>query len=110
MRIGVAVDWSDQAFSTVQNIFQLYQPEEIILIHAVDLHPFENPLLAPAVAKQAFEDFREAMLDGGRRLLDQTAALVPSDRVRITRRLEIGRPAPVILDTLNAAHPDLMVM
>ena len=110
MRIAVAVDWSDQAFSTVQNVFQLYQPEEIILIHAVDLHPFENPLLAPVIAKQAFEEFRQAMLDGGRTLLDQTAALLPPDSMKITRRLEVGRPAAVILDVLNSTHPDLIVI
>ena len=51
MRIAVAVDWSDQAFDTVRSIAHLYQPQEVILIHAVDLHPFENPLLAPPVAK-----------------------------------------------------------
>jgi nucleotide-binding universal stress UspA family protein len=110
MRIAVAVDWSDQAFSTVQNVFQLYQPEEIILIHAVDLHPFENPLLAPVIAKQAFEEFRQAMLDGGRTVLDQTAALLPPDSMKITRRLEVGRPAAVILDVLNSTHPDLIVI
>jgi nucleotide-binding universal stress UspA family protein len=110
MRIAVAVDWSDQAFSTVQNVFQLYQPQEIILIHAVDLHPFENPLLAPVVAKQAFEEFRQAMLDRGRKLMGQMAALVPGEGVKITRRMEVGRPAAVILDVLNAVHPDLMVI
>lgn len=110
MRIAVAVDWSDQAFDTVNSIGRLYQPQEIILIHAVDLHPFENPLLAPAVAKQAFEEFRQAMVDGGRKLLDQTAGLIPDGDVKITQRLEVGRPAAVILDVLNAVHPDLMVI
>lgn len=110
MRIAVAVDWSDQAFNTIQSIIQLYQPQEIILIHAVDLHPFENPLLAPAVAKQAFEDFRATMVDAGHKLLDQTAALISDEGTKITPRLEIGRPAVVILDTVKSAHPDLMVL
>ena len=110
MRVAIAVDWSDEAFSTVPNVFQLYQPQEIVLIHAVDLHPFENPLLAPVVAKQAFEEFRQAMLDRGRRLMEQMAGLIPDESVKITRRIEVGRPAAVILDVLNAVHPDLMVL
>jgi nucleotide-binding universal stress UspA family protein len=110
MRIAVAVDWSDQAFDTVRSIAHLYQPQEVILIHAVDLHPFENPLLAPPVAKQAFEEFRQAMLDAGHKLLDQTSALLPTGTITITRRLEIGQPAAVILDVIHSAHPDLIVI
>jgi Universal stress protein UspA and related nucleotide-binding proteins len=110
MRIAVAVDWSEQSFDTVKGIAHLYQPSEVILIHAVDLHPFENPLLAPPVAKQAFEDFRNAMMDAGRKLLDQSSALISHERTKITRRLEMGRPATIILDVLKSVHPDLMIM
>jgi nucleotide-binding universal stress UspA family protein len=110
MRIAVAVDWSEQSFDTVQGLAHLYQPSEVILIHAVDLHPFENPLLAPAVAKQAFEEFRDAMMEAGRKLLDQTSALIPQEGTKITRHLESGRPARVILDVLKSVHPDLMIL
>ena len=110
MRIAVAVDWSEPSFDTVQSITFLYQPSEVILIHAVDLHPFENPLLAPAVAKQAFEEFRDAMMDAGRKLLDQSSALVSHERTKIACRLEFGRPATVILDVLKSVHPDLMIL
>lgn len=110
MRIAVAVDWSEQSFDIVKSLASLYQPSEVILIHAVDLHPFENPLLAPAVAKQAFENFRDAMMDAGRKLLDQSSALVSHDHTKITGRLEIGRPATVILDILKSVHPDLMIL
>jgi nucleotide-binding universal stress UspA family protein len=50
------------------------------------------------------------MLDRGRKLMGQMAALVPGEGVKITRRMEVGRPAAVILDVLNAVHPDLMVI
>jgi nucleotide-binding universal stress UspA family protein len=110
MRIAVAIGWSEQSFDTVKGIAHLYQPSEVILIHAVDLHPFENPLLAPAVAKQSFENFRDAMMDAGRKLLDQSSALVSQERTKITRRLEMGRPATVILDVLKSVHPDLTIL
>ena len=110
MRIAVAIDWSESSFDTIKTIARLYQPSEVILIHAVDLHPFENPLLAPAVAKHAFEDFRDAMRDAGRKLLDESSALVSHENTKITRRMEIGRPATVILDVLKSVHPDLMIL
>lgn len=110
MRIAVAVDWSEQSFDTVKSIARLYQPSEVILIHAVDLHPFDNSLLAPTVAKQAFEEFRGAMMEAGRKLLDQISALIPQEGTKITRRLEIGRPATVILDVLKSVLPDLMIL
>ena len=110
MRIAVAVDWSEQSFENVKSMASLYRPSEIILIHAVDLHPFENPLLAPAVAKQAFEQFRDAMMDAGRKLLDQTSGLIPQEGMKITRRLEIGRPATVLLNILKSVHPDLLIL
>lgn len=110
MRIAVAVDWSEPSFDTVKSIAHLYQPSEVILIHAVDLHPFENSLFAPAVAKQSLEEFRDAMMDAGRKLLDQCSALISHERMKITRCLEIGRPATVILDVLKSVHPDLMIL
>lgn len=110
MRIAVAVDWSEPSFDAVKGMAYLYQPSEVIMIHAVDLHPFENPLFAPAIAKQAFEEFRDAMMEAGRKVLDQTSALIAHEGTKITRRLEIGRPAAVILDVLKSAHPDLMVL
>jgi len=110
MRIVVAVDWSDQAFNAVQEVVRLYTPEELTLVHAVDLGFLEKPAVAQAMALQGYDEFRRAMLDAGRQLLDQTSALVPP-KVPTTRRLcEIGSPADVILDTARSASADLVVV
>ncbi len=102
MRILVAVDWSEQAFTAVQTATQLYTPEELTLAHAVDLRPFDNPVLAPVASRDAAQEFRQAMLDAGEKLLDQTTALVPSDVASVHRLCTIGSPARVILDAARS--------
>ncbi|WP_447976905.1 universal stress protein [Candidatus Nitrospira bockiana] len=109
MRILIAVDWSDEAFAAVRTALMLYRPEEVALLHAVDLRPFDQPLLAPAVAKKAFEEFREAMERAGQDLLDRSAQLLP-EGITVSRRRETGNPAAVILDAVEKTRPDLAVL
>ena len=110
MRIVIGVDWAEQAFTAVGTAFQLYTPQEVVLVHATDLRPFENPLFVPPVSKQTFEEFRRAMLDAGKEVLDKTAALVPIDGVSVRRVCEIGTPAAVLLDAAEATGADLVVV
>lgn len=110
MRIVVAVDWSDQAFNAVQEVVRLYTPEELTLVHAVDLGFLENPAVAQAMALQGYADFRRAMCDAGQQLLDQTSALAPPAGPTVRRLCEIGPPAGVILDTARSASADLVVL
>jgi len=81
-----------------------------VLIHAVDLRPFENPLIAPPIAKQAFKAFQKAMIDSGTQVLDSLEATVRSENLRITRRVEVGHPASVVLDAVASIHPDLLAV
>jgi nucleotide-binding universal stress UspA family protein len=110
MRIAVAVDWSDQAFNAVSTAVTLYKPTELVLIHAVDLRPFENPLIAPPIAKQAFKEFQQVMIDSGTQLLDSLEGTVRPENLRITRRLEVGHPASVVLNAVASTHPDLLAV
>ena len=110
MRILVAVDWSDETFAAVQAVGRMYFPDELALIHAVDVTPFESPVFAPHIAKEAYADVRQAMVQSGEQLLEQTAALAPAG-VKSTRRLcELGEPADVVLDAARAAAADLLVL
>ncbi|MES4786749.1 MAG: hypothetical protein C4294_14020, partial [Nitrospiraceae bacterium] len=95
MRVVLALDWSEQAFNAVQAVTRLYTPEELTLLHAVDLRLFRAPLLTPPIAKQAFEEIRQALVEAGDKLLDQAAGLVPPGPASITRLVEIGAPAEV---------------
>ena len=110
MRIVAAVDWSDETFSAVQAVTQLYAAEELILIHAVDVRPFESPVRGLAIARQAYEEYRQALVNAGNQLLEQTSALVQTSVGSIRRLCEIGAPTDVILDTIRAASADLVVL
>lgn len=110
MRVVVAVDWSDQAFSAVQEVCRLYEPNELTLVHAVDLGLLESPVMAQAMNLQGYDDFRKGMLDAGRQLLDQTAKLVPADVASVKRISAMGRPAQVVLDAAKEAAADLVVV
>jgi nucleotide-binding universal stress UspA family protein len=103
MRIVAAVDWSEQAFTAVQTALQLYTPDELMLVHAVDLRPFDNPVFAPVPSKTAVEELRQAMLEAGQQLFEQTATLVPSDVAHVRRVCSFGTPAQVILDASRTA-------
>lgn len=110
MRILVAVDWSDETFAAVQAVARMYCPDELALIHAVDVTPFESPVFAPHIAKEAYADVRDAMVQAGERLLEQTAALAPAGVKSVRRLCELGSPADVILDAARAAAADLLVL
>lgn len=109
MRIVVAVDWSDQAFTAVQEVCKLYKPQELTLVHAVDLGFLESPVVAQAMNVQGYGEFRQAMVDSGKQLLTQTAALVPPTVPSVKRVCEIGKPAKIILGA-SAAAVDLLVL
>lgn len=109
MKIVVAVDWSDQAFNAVQEVCKLYKPKELTLVHAVDLGFLEYPSVAQAMNVQGYDEFRKAMVDSGKQLLTQTAALVPP-AVTVKRVCESGSPAKIILAAAQAAPADLLVL
>lgn len=110
MRVIIGVDWSDQAFAAVTQTFQLYHPTDVTLVHGVDLGILEHPFVAQAGNVQGYDDFRNAMVDSGRQLLERAAALVPAEVESIRKVNEIGDPAELILDSAKNLSADLIVV
>jgi len=110
MRIAIGVDWSDQAFTAVSQTFHSYHPSDVTLVHGVDLGMFEYPIVAEAANLQGYDDFRNAMVDAGRQLVDRAAAMVPADIGNVRRINEIGSPAQVILNAAKTVAADLIVV
>ena len=110
MKVVAGVDWSDAAFAAVQQLGLLYRPEELTLVHGVDLGLFEYPIVAEAANLQGYDIFRKSMFDAGSESLDRAATMLPED-IAIPRRLcEFGKPARVLLDTATALAADLIVV
>ncbi len=109
MRIVVGVDWSDETFSALYVVNQLYRPQELVLVHAVNTKSFQDPFFAPAVAKEVYSEIRQSMMKSGEQLLEQSAQLLSPD-IPLRRLCEEGPPEEVILDTIRSAAADLVVV
>ena len=110
MRIAIGIDWSDQAFTAVTQTFHLYHPTDVTLVHGVNLGFFEQPIIAEATNLQGYNDFRNAMVDAGRQLLERVRAMVPPDVKTVRTINEIGSPAKIILDGAQTVAADLVVV
>ena len=110
MRIAIGVDWSDQAFTAVTQTFHAYRPSYVTLVHGVDFGMFESPIVAQAANLQGYDDFRNAMVDAGKQLLDRAEAMIPPDIGNVRRINEIGSPAQIILNAAKTVAADLIVV
>ena len=63
MRLVIGVDWSEHAFDAVQVATALFRPDDVALVHAVDLGWFRNPVVAEAGNVQGYDDYKLAMMD-----------------------------------------------
>ncbi|MCS6317651.1 MAG: universal stress protein [Nitrospira sp.] len=110
MRALIALDWSEQAFVAVREVTYLYDLQEVILVHGIDLGMFQYPIVAEVSNLQGYDDFRKAMEKAGQQLLDHTSTMLPSEGLSITRVCEFAKPAALILDKARETHPDLIVI
>ena len=110
MRVLIALDWSEEAFAGVREVTYLYALREVILVHGIDLGMFQNPLVADMSNLQGYGEFRTAMAQAGRQLLDHTTTLLPSENLSITRVCKFAKPASLILDTARESGAELIVM
>ncbi|MBP6262484.1 MAG: universal stress protein, partial [Nitrospira sp.] len=110
MRALIALDWSEQAFAAVREVSYLYDLQEVILVHGIDLGMFQYPIVAEVSNMQGYDDFRTAMEKAGQQLLDHTSTMLPSDGLSITRVCEFAKPASLVLDKARETHADLIVI
>ena len=110
MRIVVGVDWSDEAFAAVEQIGLLYRPDDVVLVHGVDLGMFQSPIVAGAVNLQGYDEFRQALIDAGRQAVERCRTLLPAEIPSIRTLCEVQHPAAFILDSAAAVKADLIAM
>ena len=110
MRIVAGVDWSDEAFATVEQIGLLYKPDEVVLVHGVDLGMFHYPVVAGATNLQGYDDFRQAMIDAGRQAVERCRTLLQAEVPSIRTLCEVQHPAAFILDSAATVQADLIAV
>ena len=110
MRILVGVDWSNEAFAAVEQIGLLYRPDDVVLVHGVDLGMLQSPLVAAATNLQGYDEYRQALIDAGRQAIERCRTLLPAETPSIRTLCEVQHPAAFILDSATAVQADLIAV
>ena len=110
MRIVAGVDWSDEAFAAVEQIGLLYRPDDVVLVHGVDLGMFHYPIVAGAVNLQGYDEFRQALIEAGRQAVERCRTLLPAETPSIRTLCEVQHPAAFILDSAATVKADLIAV
>ena len=110
MRILAGVDWSDDAFAAVEQIGLLYRPDEVVLVHGVDLGLFHYPIVAEAANLQGYDEFRHALMEAGRQAVERGRAMLPAEIPSVRTLCEVQHPASFILDSAASVKADLIVV
>jgi nucleotide-binding universal stress UspA family protein len=110
MKVLAAVDWSEASFAAVEQLALLYRPEEVVIVHGVDLGLFQSPMVAQAVNLQGYDEFRQSMLDAGLRVVERARAMLPADIPSIKTLCEAQHAASFIVDQARALQADLVIV
>ena len=110
MRIVAGVDWSEEAFAAVEQIGLLYRPDEVVLVHGVDLGMFHYPVVAGAVNLQGYDEFRQALIEAGRQAVERCRTMLPAETPSIRTLCEVQHPASFILDSAATVKADLIAV
>jgi nucleotide-binding universal stress UspA family protein len=110
MKIVAGVDWSDEAFAAVEQIGLLYRPDEVVLVHGVDLGMFHYPIVAEAANLQGYDEFRHALMEAGRQAVERCRTLLPAEIPSVRTMCEVQHPAAFILDSAASVRADLIAV
>lgn len=110
MKIVAGVDWSDEAFASVEQIGLLYRPDEVVLVHGVDLGMFHYPIMAEAANLQGYDEFRQASVESGRQAVERCRTLLSAETPSIRTLCEVQHPASFILDSAASVKADLIAV
>lgn len=110
MRILLAVDGSEESYQATKTLAQLSRPEQTIVLHVLDVPKPTYPMVMPEVAQELYATMERQMREEGERILHRATASLPMPAGPISKRLEIGKPADLILSVAQEQQVDLIVL
>ena len=110
MRVLLATDGSSEAYEAGQSLAHLSKPQEVILLHVVDVPSTDYPLMTPEASTRLSLSIEQSMLQEGERILTHAASFLPPHVGPVQKRLETGSPTDVILSTAQKENIDLILM
>lgn len=109
MHVLLAVDGSDYSYEAARALAHFQRADRLTILHVMDVPTPMYPTVVPEVAREIYETVERGMREEGESLLNRMASLLPLNVGPVTKRLEIGKPADLILAEAKE-QVDLIVM
>jgi nucleotide-binding universal stress UspA family protein len=110
MKILLAIDGSEQSYEAARALTGLAPAEDLTVLTVVTVPGLSYPTLGAGLAKDLSMQVEQAMREAAEKLLDQTISILPPHPGPVTKRLELGAPAEVIITIAKERNSDLIVL
>jgi nucleotide-binding universal stress UspA family protein len=109
MKTLLAVDGSENANEALR-LLKYLSIDHLFVLHALHVPKPAYPMMVPEVARDLYHEIERGMRADGERLLDRTVSLLPFHTGPVTRVLQVGSAAEVILTTIEQEKIELIVL
>ena len=110
MKITVAVDGSSQSGYAVQALAHLAPPEELALVHAMNLPDFNYAMITPELRQEVQTDMQAKLQKEGEGILFQAKSQLPVDFPEAQIIHQLGHPVNVIIESAQSAKSHLIML
>lgn len=110
MRIVVPIDGSTCSTFSVDALAHFTPPEELTLVHALQLPDFNYPMITPDLRTEVQEEIKAQLRQEGEGILDEAQKHLPADFSHVQRIHQIGHPVDVIVETARSAQSNLILL
>jgi len=110
MNITVAVDGSSYSRYAIQCLAHFAPPEELVLVHALNLPDFNYAMITPELRTEIRDDMETKLRKEGEGILTQAQEQLPSDFSQVQRIHQMGHPVDIILETAQSAKSHLIIL
>jgi nucleotide-binding universal stress UspA family protein len=110
MNITVAVDGSSCSGYAIQALAHLAPPEELVLVHAMNLPDFNYAMITPELRAEVQADMEAKLRKEGEGILAKAQEQLPSGYSQAQQIHQVGHPVNVILETAQSAKSHLIIL
>lgn len=110
MKITIAVDGSIYSRHAIQALAHLAPPEELVLVHAINIPDFNYAMISPDLRAEVHADMEAKLRKEGEGILTQAKEELPSDFSQVQVIHQIGHPVDVILETASSSKSHLIIL
>ena len=110
MRILLAVDGSEQSYDAARGLEYLAPAEQVIALHVLDIPVPAYPTMVPEAVRDLRTAVEPRMREEGERIVNQVFSILPRDIGKVSRHIESGSPAELIVTIAGEERIDLIVL